>query len=114
MAVIHVIYSFAALYLVHIVSSSDACSADILILFLNQDPNLTICSLTRQKGVPLVGLLVWIFIHKNLKYLLILKHPAMCIKFTSSHYHQVFYSCSHLVQKQVSTYMMLLKMVFTS
>ncbi|XP_017229376.1 uncharacterized protein LOC108204449 isoform X2 [Daucus carota subsp. sativus] len=32
--------------------------ADILILFLNQDPNLTICSLTRQKGVPLVGLLV--------------------------------------------------------
>lgn len=31
---------------------------DILILFLNQDPNLLRSYVTRQEGVPLLGLLV--------------------------------------------------------
>ena len=34
------------------------CRTDILILFLNQDPNLLRSHVVRKEGIPLLGLLV--------------------------------------------------------
>lgn len=36
----------------------DGCRTDILILFLNQDPNLLRSYVVRKEGIPLLGLLV--------------------------------------------------------
>lgn len=40
------------------ISDYDGCRTDILILFLNQDPNLLRSYVVRQEGIPLLGLLV--------------------------------------------------------
>lgn len=45
----------------------DGCRTDILILFLNQDPNLLRSYVVRKEGIPLLGLLVCVF---NLVYLI--------------------------------------------
>lgn len=72
---------YGSLFLLILVNSSNRisygwCRTDILILFLNQDPNLLRSYVVRQEGIPLLGLLVG----TSWKFLVFLWLDPICIR----------------------------------